>query len=514
MHVEGAVSPKSATSNGITKTGNEGTCLQSESLKKPDGTCILSESLKMVDGTKDVDITERMEIDDSDAGKSVEPECNADQTGSSRSKDTKSSSEPHSAEPSDSSHVDEVKEVETSCLKTSEEEAGKSLDRQKSDNQNVDTGASSENEKELAADSSPKALDNEVAAAASSPSKSVADESLSEKAGEQKQDNLGQEDAPSVDPVVAKVDDGTSGSDDEAKGHSVKDIDNSAQDDAPNVDLVSEKGTDVASDSEVKAPRRSGKTKESVRQVATTLDPSQTKVADVTSDSEVKTNRRSAKKSEKLAEAPSSGTVSSPKVDALSSNSAVKAQRRLGKKKDILTQEDAPSAEHIPLKVSDSINDSNIKRQKRSGTKTTARITKEENFVTGGGTSKTVGGDTTSDSEAKPLRQCTKKEEASDLEEKPPRVSGKQAGKSRSRGKPQKQAAGKNEDASDSDAKPLNKSIKREEMKNEEKVSSKKEDVKKRGRGKDTSEKDLVKSPAEDDDQVPSDYSILLFCWC
>ncbi|MEI4867139.1 hypothetical protein, partial [Klebsiella pneumoniae] len=74
-------------------------------------------------------------------------------------KGRKSSSILSSTEPSDASHVDEDKEAEISCPKTSEKEADKSPDPRKSDSkdthalsgedQNVDTGASSESEKEL-----------------------------------------------------------------------------------------------------------------------------------------------------------------------------------------------------------------------------------------------------------------------------------------------------------------------------------------------------------------------------
>ncbi|KAK2981690.1 hypothetical protein RJ640_013088 [Escallonia rubra] len=147
------------------------------------------------------------------------------------------------------------------------------------------------------------------------------------------------------------------------------------------------------------------------------------------------------------------------------------------KKKETLIKEDAPSID-LSIKLS-----SEVKRQKRSGKKAPAGVTKEHKISFGTGTTRDDAG-TTSDSEVKKLRQSGKKGGTSETEVKPLRQSGKKG------------------DGSDADAKTLKQSGKKGEASNdsEDKSSIKmKEDGKRRGRGKDTVEKDVKNSSTKDE---------------
>ncbi|KAK3025427.1 hypothetical protein RJ639_040975 [Escallonia herrerae] len=147
------------------------------------------------------------------------------------------------------------------------------------------------------------------------------------------------------------------------------------------------------------------------------------------------------------------------------------------KKKETLIKEDAPSID-LSIKLS-----SEVKRQKRSGKKAPAGVTKEHKISAGTGTARDDAG-TTSNSEVKKLRQSGKKGGTSETEVNLLRQSGKKG------------------DGSDADARTLKQSGKKGEASNdsEDKSSIKmKEDGKRRGRGKDSVEKDVKNSSTKDE---------------
>uniref|UniRef100_A0A5B7B5K5 Tudor domain-containing protein n=1 Tax=Davidia involucrata TaxID=16924 RepID=A0A5B7B5K5_DAVIN len=198
-------SPKSVMSNGVAETGNEGTSVDPESLKKPEHGHHVNQSVNTSE-------TSKVEPDDSNAGKLVKSESKPEQTSKRRGRKLKSLI--NSIEPSNSSQVDSEKETE------------RLTDRQKSRSKEVRSSPSEDPsiEKETGVQlSSPKASESEAVNVASpSPSERLPDEIRSKKAGRPKRkENLIQEALPSAD--------------------------------------VSKRASEVTSDSEVKTQKRSGK---------------------------------------------------------------------------------------------------------------------------------------------------------------------------------------------------------------------------------------------------------------
>lgn len=102
------------------------------------------------------------------------------------------------------------------------------------------------------------------------------------------------------------------------------------------------------------------------------------------------------------------------------------------KKKESLIQEVTPSAEDVPKKLSERANDSEVKTQRRPGKKSLAGISNVNKSPVLVEASKEEGV-TTSDSEAKSLKQSEKKEGVmSDLDAKSLKKSGKKEGTARS----------------------------------------------------------------------------------
>uniref|UniRef100_A0A5B7B4S2 Tudor domain-containing protein n=1 Tax=Davidia involucrata TaxID=16924 RepID=A0A5B7B4S2_DAVIN len=194
-------SPKSVMSNGVAETGNEGTSVDPEILKKPEHG----------DQSVNANETSKVESDDSDAGKLVKSESKPEQTSKRRGR--KSNSLINSTEPSDSSRVDSEKKTER--LPDRRKSRSKEIRSSPSEDPSVETAAPSETEKETSIQhSSPKASESEaINVATSSPSERLLDESRLKKAGRPKKtENLIQEASPSADVISKKASEGTSDS--------------------------------------------------------------------------------------------------------------------------------------------------------------------------------------------------------------------------------------------------------------------------------------------------------------
>uniref|UniRef100_A0A5B7B6F3 Uncharacterized protein n=1 Tax=Davidia involucrata TaxID=16924 RepID=A0A5B7B6F3_DAVIN len=237
-------SPKSVMSNGVAETGNEGTSVDPESLKKPEHGHHVNQSVNTSE-------TSKVEPDDSNAGKLVKSESKPEQTSKRRGRKLKSLI--NSIEPSNSSQVDSEKETE------------RLTDRQKSRSKEVRSSPSEDPsiEKETGVQlSSPKASESEAVNVASpSPSERLPDEIRSKKAGRPKRkENLIQEALPSAD-VSKRASEVTSDSEVKTQKRSGKKTPAgiSNEDKTPVLVDTSKNDGGITSDSEAKSPKQSGK---------------------------------------------------------------------------------------------------------------------------------------------------------------------------------------------------------------------------------------------------------------
>ncbi|CAK9178635.1 unnamed protein product [Ilex paraguariensis] len=243
-------SPKPVMSNGSAEAANDGTMVDPESLKKPEHGHVANQSV-------DANATNKVDTDESDAGKSVKAESKREETAKTRGRkpDTLMSS----TDPSDSSLVD------------SEKEAEKLADRKKNGSEDIhispaeDPSAVAEacpkNEETDVQLSSPKALESEALNIASpSPNGNLPDEARPKKVGRPKKWSLIQEDAPPADVISKKVSEGTSDSEVKPQRRSGKKATAVIyKDKIPAVVETTQNEAGTTSDSEAKPQKQSGK---------------------------------------------------------------------------------------------------------------------------------------------------------------------------------------------------------------------------------------------------------------
>ncbi|KAA8525616.1 hypothetical protein F0562_007502 [Nyssa sinensis] len=245
-------SPKLVMSNGVAETGNEGTSLDPESLKKPEHGHHANQSVNNSE-------TSKVEPDDSDTGKLVISESKPERTSKRRGRKLNSSI--NSTEPSESSRVDSEKETER--LTDRRKSRSKDVSSSPGKDTSVEASVPLENEKETGVQlSSPKVSESEAVNVASpSPSERLPDEIRSKKVGRPKRkENLIQEALPSAD-VSKRASEGTSDSELKPQKRSGKKTPAriSNEDKTPAAVDKSKNEGGTTSDSEAKPPKHSGK---------------------------------------------------------------------------------------------------------------------------------------------------------------------------------------------------------------------------------------------------------------
>ncbi|KAA8521687.1 hypothetical protein F0562_012323 [Nyssa sinensis] len=237
-------SPKSVMSNGVAETGNEGTSVDPESLKKPDHG---DQSNQSVNANE----TSKAEPDESES----KPEQNSKRRG------RKSNSLINSTEPSDSTRVDNEKETER--LPDRRRSRSKEIRSLPSGDPSVEAAVPSETEKETSIqNSTPKASESEaINVAPSSPSVRLLDESRLKKGGRpKKKENLIQEASPSANVGSKKASEGTSDLEVKPKRSGKKTPAGiSNEDKTPALADTSKNEGGTTSDSEAKPLKQSGK---------------------------------------------------------------------------------------------------------------------------------------------------------------------------------------------------------------------------------------------------------------
>ncbi|KVH91665.1 Armadillo-type fold [Cynara cardunculus var. scolymus] len=442
-------SPKSVMSNGVNVMGNDEASVDQESSKKPE------EEIN----EQHLNLTSKEDTDDSDAEKLAKVESKPEQTAKKRGK--KVDTVINSAEPSDSSHVEGEKETEK--LPESQRSGSKDVRSSPVKESSVEAVVPSEIEKDSDVQvSSPKAIESKSANVSSpSQSGSLPDESCVKKTVRSKKKQVPEQDEIETANAASPSKSGSPPDERRLKKGGRSKNKGSTQEETPTVDAASIKAPEVTSDSDIKPQRRAGKKAVVAKEVKLPATIDESEDGEATSDSDAKPLRKSSKK-----------------LDTV--NSGSKSTKQLGKKGDA--------------------GDSEAKKPKQSGKKMDAG---ESDSKKPKQTGKKVDA---TEAEGKTSKQSLKKADESDSDTKPLKHSVKKGEKSGVEAKHNKVTV-EDEEESDSETKPLKLPAKKGNTSNSGDVKSsskKKDDGRKRGSGKNVTEKDPAKSLCIDDEMNSS----------
>lgn len=442
-------SPKSVMSNGVNVMGNEEASVDQESSKKPE------EDINQ----QHLNLTSKEDTDDSDADKLAKAESKPEQTPKRRGK--KADTVINSAEPSDSSHVEGEKE--TDKLPDSQRSGSKDVRSSPVKESSIEAVIPSEIEKDGDVQvSSPKAIESKSANVSSpSQSGSLPDESCVKKTVRSKKKQVPEQDEIDTANATSPSKSGSPPDERRLKKGGRSKNKGLTQEDTPSVDVASMKAPEVTSDSDIKPQRRAGKKAVVAKEVKLPATIDEPEDGEATSDSDEKPLKRPSKKLDAVNSGSKPTKQSGKKVGA--GDSEAKKPKQSGKKMDA--------------------GESDSKKPKQTGKKVDA-----------------------TDGEGKTSKQSLKKADESDSDTKPLKHSVKKGEKSKVEAKHNKLTV-EEEEESDSETKPLKQSAKKGNTSNSGDVKSsskKKDDGRKRGSGKNVTEKDPAKSLSIDDEMNSS----------